>query len=96
MGLIDALKKAEQHGRKAARWGAEHAMVSLDDAERAVRRRMRIYPQQVVGAQSNGARPSAAAPAGAASPAAAAAAPAVDPNVDVPAEDSEIEGRKIA
>ncbi len=87
MGLIDALKKAEQQGRKAARWGAEQAMVSLDDAERAIRRRMRIYPHQVV------ATPSAGSPApNAAAPVAAAAAPATD----VPAEDSEIEGRRIA
>ncbi len=96
MGLIDALKKAEQQGRKAARWGAEHAMVSLDDAERAIRRRMRIYPQQVVGALSNTTRPSATTSAGAASTAAAAAAPAVAPSADVPTKDSEIEGRKIA
>jgi hypothetical protein len=87
MGLIDALKKAEQQGRKAARWGAEQAMVSLDDAERAIRRRMRIYPHQVVAA------PSAAS---AAAPVAAAAASATAPATDVPAEDSEIEGRRIA
>ncbi len=90
--MIDAWKKAEQQGRKAARWGAEHAMVSLDDAERAIRRRMRIYPQQVAVTKSNS-TPASAPAAGAA---AAAAAPAPAPSADIPAEDSEIEGRKIA
>lgn len=78
MGLIDALRRAEQRGKKVARRGAEQAMVSLDDAERAVRRRMRIYPQHLSAAQ------------------------ALDQQKreiradDIPAEDSEVEGRKIA
>jgi hypothetical protein len=94
MGLMDAWKKAEQQGRKAVRWGAEQAMVSLDDAERAIRRRMRIYPQQVAVTTKSNSVPASVAPA--ASPAAAAAAPAPAPSADIPAEDSEIEGRKIA
>jgi len=78
MGLIDALRRAEQRGKKVARRGAEQAMVSLDDAERAVRRRMRIYPQHVSAAQALDKKRE------------------VRPDDDIPAEDSEIEGRKIA
>jgi len=46
VGLMDVFRKAEEQARKAARAGAERAMVGLDDAERAIRRRMRIYPKQ--------------------------------------------------
>jgi hypothetical protein len=76
MGFINALRRAEQRGKKVAQMGVEQAMVSLDDAERAVRRRMRIYPQQIAAAQ-----------------AVKQSRPVGD---DIPAEDSEIEGHKIA
>jgi len=46
MSLLDAFRRVEDKARRAARASAELAMVSLDDAERAVRRRMRIYPKQ--------------------------------------------------
>jgi hypothetical protein len=47
VGLMDAFRRAEEQARKAARAGTERAIVGLDDAERAIRRRMRIYPKQV-------------------------------------------------
>jgi len=77
MGFINALRRAEQRGKKVAQMGVEQAMVSLDDAERAVRRRMRIYPQQIAAAQGVKQQSSRVGD-------------------DIPAEDSEIEGHKIA
>jgi hypothetical protein len=47
MGLVDAFRKADEQARKAAGAGIERAKVAPDDAERAIRRRMRIYPKQV-------------------------------------------------
>jgi len=47
MGLVDALRKAEEQARRVAQAGMQRTMVGLDDAERAIRRRMRIYPKQV-------------------------------------------------
>jgi hypothetical protein len=47
MGLIEALRKAEDQARQTARRSMERAMGSLDDAERAIRRRMRIYPKSL-------------------------------------------------
>ena len=80
MGFINALRRAELRGKKVAQRGMEQAMVSLDDAERAIRRRMRIYPQRVAAAQSQTKRDKAE----------------VRSIEDIPAEDSEIKGRKIA
>ncbi len=84
MGFMNVLRRAEEQGRRAARWGMEQAIVSIDDAERAIRRRMRIYPQQI-----------AAAKAAAEKRAAAAAATTSRPP-DVPTEDSDPEDRIIA
>ena len=47
MGIVDTLRRAEEQARKAARLGAERTIVGLDDAERAIRGRMRIYPKQM-------------------------------------------------
>ena len=47
MGIVQALRRAEEQARKAARAGMERTIVGLDDAERAIRRRMRIYPREV-------------------------------------------------
>ncbi len=47
MGLVSAFRRAEEQARKAARATMERTIVGLDDAERAIRRRMRIYPKQV-------------------------------------------------
>jgi hypothetical protein len=77
MGLKDAFRRAEQRGKKVARRGMEQAMVSIDDAERAVRRRMRIYPHHVANDKAIKDESDAR-------------------RADIPAEDSEIEGRKIA
>ena len=79
MGFINALRRAEERGKKVAQRGMEQAMVSLDDAERAVRRRMRIYPQYIAAAQAANQQNKPA-----------------EIRDDIPAEDSEIEGRKIA
>jgi len=45
MGVIEAWKKVEDQARGAARRSMERAMAGLDEAERAIRRRMRIYPK---------------------------------------------------
>ena len=45
MGLIGSIRRAEERSKKVAKRSMEHAMESLEDTERAVRRRMRIYPQ---------------------------------------------------
>jgi hypothetical protein len=47
MSLVNMLKRAEEQARQAARAGMQRTIVGLDDAERAIRRRMRIYPKQV-------------------------------------------------
>ena len=60
MGLVDALRRAEEQARKAARASAERTVVSLDDAERAIRRRMRVYPKQVRAIPLRSARATAA------------------------------------
>ena len=46
MGIVQALKRAEEQARKAAQTGLQQTAVGLDDAARAIRRRMRIYPSQ--------------------------------------------------
>jgi hypothetical protein len=45
MGLIDTLRKAEEQGRGAARRGLEKARDAVDDAERRLRRKMRLHPR---------------------------------------------------
>lgn len=45
MGLIDTLRKAEEQGRGAARRGFEKARDAVDDAERRLRRKMRLHPR---------------------------------------------------
>ena len=47
MGLLSVFRRAEEQARKAARASMDRTIVGLDDAERANRRRMRIYPKQV-------------------------------------------------
>lgn len=49
MGLMDALRKAEQKGRELARRGVEavrEPVESADDAQRRARQRMRVYPER--------------------------------------------------
>jgi hypothetical protein len=45
MGLIDTLRKAEEQGRGAAHRGLEKARGAWDDAERRLRRKMRLHPR---------------------------------------------------
>jgi hypothetical protein len=45
MGLIETLRKAEEQGRGAARRGLEKARDVMDDAERRLRRKMRLHPR---------------------------------------------------
>src|SRR5438270_595753 len=44
MGLMDTIRKAEERSREAARRGLEKARTGWEDTERAMRRRMRVYP----------------------------------------------------
>ena len=44
MGLIDTLRKAEEQSRGAAHRGLEKARGTWDDAERRLRRKMRMRP----------------------------------------------------
>jgi len=44
MGLVDSLRRAEEQGRAATRRGWERAREGWEDAERAIRRKMRIHP----------------------------------------------------
>ncbi len=44
MGLIDALRKAEEQGREAARRGLERTKSGMEDVERRIRRKMRVLP----------------------------------------------------
>jgi hypothetical protein len=63
MGIVSVLKRAEEHARKAAQSGMQRTIVALDDAERAVRRRMRIYPHRIPAVRAKAAKPSGATPA---------------------------------
>lgn len=45
MGLRDTLQRASEHGREAAQRGMESVRNHLDEAQSAVRRRMRLHPQ---------------------------------------------------
>jgi len=42
MGLMDAIRRAEEESRDAARRGMEKARATWNDTERALRRRMRV------------------------------------------------------
>src|SRR5438105_7253576 len=53
MGLMDRLRKAEEHGKEAARHAMDRAREVRDDAQRRIRQKMRIYP-----ARANGSAPS--------------------------------------
>ncbi len=44
MGLMDALRRAEQKGKDLARRSTNSAREGLDDAQRRVRQKMRMYP----------------------------------------------------
>ena len=46
MGLLDSLKKAEEQGRESARRGMQRAGEMWEDAERRIRRKMRIHPRR--------------------------------------------------
>jgi hypothetical protein len=45
MGLMDRLRKAEEQGMGTARRGFERARETWDDAQRRLRRRMRVLPR---------------------------------------------------
>ncbi len=45
MGLRETLHRAGEHGREAAHHGMEAVRAQLDEAQSAVRRRMRLHPQ---------------------------------------------------
>lgn len=45
MGLIDKLRNAEEQGRGAAHRRLEKAREAWDDAERRLRRKMRLHPK---------------------------------------------------
>ena len=46
MRLLDAFRRAEEQGREVARRGRERAGELLEDAERRIRRKMRIHPRR--------------------------------------------------
>ena len=52
MGLIDTIKRAEERSKQAARRGLDLARQGWDDTERAMRRKWRIFPTQVVASQA--------------------------------------------
>jgi hypothetical protein len=45
MGLMDSLRRAEEEGKTLARRGMEKARAGFDDAERVMRRKMRVHPR---------------------------------------------------
>jgi hypothetical protein len=47
MGLLTSLKRAEEQGREAARRSVVRAVDMWEDAERRIRRNMRIHPRLV-------------------------------------------------
>ncbi len=47
MGLIEALRSAEKQGRGVAQRGLDAARAGWDDAESRLRRKMRIFPQNL-------------------------------------------------
>jgi hypothetical protein len=46
MGLLDSLKKAEEQGRESAHRGMQRAGEMWEEAERRLRRKMRIHPRR--------------------------------------------------
>jgi hypothetical protein len=54
MGLMDALRRAEEQGRDTARRGLERAKDTWEDAERRLRRRMRVFPGSMKSGRSTG------------------------------------------
>ena len=44
MGLMDTIRKTEERSRDAARRGLQKAKAGFEETERALRRKMRIYP----------------------------------------------------
>ena len=47
MGLMDSLRRAEEEGKALARRGMEKARAGVEDAERTMRRKMRVHPRPV-------------------------------------------------
>jgi hypothetical protein len=45
MGLLDSLKNAQEQGRQAARRSVERVGEMWEDAERRIRRKMRVHPR---------------------------------------------------
>jgi hypothetical protein len=45
MRLLESLRKAEEQGRRVARYGRDWAGEAWEDAERRIRRKMRIHPK---------------------------------------------------
>ena len=45
MGLMDSLRRAEQEGKALARRGMEKARSGAEEAERTMRRKMRVHPR---------------------------------------------------
>jgi hypothetical protein len=45
MGLIDKLRQAEEQGRGVAHRGLERARETWEDADRRLRRKMRLHPR---------------------------------------------------
>jgi hypothetical protein len=52
MGLMDSLRRAEEQGREAARRSLESAREHWEDAERRLRRKMRIHPRKSASRQA--------------------------------------------
>ena len=46
MGLMDSLRRAEEEGKALARRSVEKARTAVDDAERTMRRSMRVHPRR--------------------------------------------------
>ncbi len=44
MGIMDALRRAEKRGKDLTQRGVNVAREGLDDAQRRVRQKMRVYP----------------------------------------------------
>jgi hypothetical protein len=47
MGLMDSLRRAEEEGKALARRGMEKARNGAEEAERTMRRKMRVHPRSV-------------------------------------------------
>ncbi len=62
MRLLDSLKRAEEQGREVAHLGMERAGEMWEDAERRIRRKMRIHPRRSASADKARATSASAAP----------------------------------